>query len=419
MPWRKYKTKQGIHGSIYHVATGVNVRLDARGKWIITVVKGGERKNKTVGDGREALVKAIKAAEQLAEKLGSMAQKVAGDKQEKKSAPDFKSYSKYWLEGNAGRWSPLTYGRYEEVLRLHVLPDKIVRGKKVDEFERSEIKQLLRKVYKKYSPSTVGLVLTTLCGIFDEAIDDKIIDHNPARNLQKKVLPPKRMRNVKAADPFNYEERDVFLVKAEEVTTRKEAMILKVMAYGGFRLGEALAMRADNMSPRQKNYHVDLSFRRGEFFKPKFGKGRTVDLPNFLVEELKAFILELRQESLQAGKGGVVDYLFVDPKEHGEKPYSQRKVQGLVAKVCRKAGMTVRNPHDLRHTYATLMLMAHQSPAYVQRQLGHSSITITVDTYGHWFPNEGREDLEKALRGPVRNKDEKSIYLHMLKSKEA
>ena len=42
--------------------------------------------------------------------------------------------------------------------------------------------------------------------------------------------------------------------------------------------------------------------------------------------------------------------------------------------------ITIRNLHDLRYTYATLLLMAHQSPGYVQKQLGHSSIFITMDT---------------------------------------
>lgn len=63
-----------------------------------------------------------------------------------------------------------------------------------------------------------------------------------------------------------------------------------------------------------------------------------------------------------------------------------------------------RNPRDLRDTYATTattLLMAHQSPAEIMRQMGHSSISVTVDIDGHWFPNVGCEDLEKALRGPV------------------
>ncbi len=412
MPWRKYKPKEGKHGPVYHVATGVNVHLNARGKWIITIFKGGERKNKTVGVGREALTKAIKTAEVLAEKLGAMTQGLPAAQDEKNVAPDFAAYSMKWLEGNAGRWSPLTYCRYEEVLRLHVLPDKIFKGKAINQFERTDIKDLLRNLLKSYSPATVELVHTVLCSVFDEVLDDKLVDGNPARNLLKKILPPKRMRNVKDADPFKPDERDLFLETANEYCTRGEVLILKVMAYGGFRIGETLAMRADNLDIRGKTYHISQSFRRCELNKPKFGKVRTVDLPDFLVDELRAHILDLKRHSLKSGKGGVVDLLFVDQKEGDDMPYSQRKIQGVVAKVCRKAGVRVRNPHDLRHTYATTLLMAHQSPAYIMRQMGHSSISVTVDIYGHWFPNEGRENLEQALRGPVRNPDEKCILLH-------
>jgi hypothetical protein len=46
--------------------------------------------------------------------------------------------------------------------------------------------------------------------------------------------------------------------------------------------------------------------------------------------------------------------------------------------------------------------MAGVSPAYVQKQLGHSSISMTVDIYGHWVPGEGRAGLEAALAGGVR-----------------
>ena len=57
--------------------------------------------------------------------------------------------------------------------------------------------------------------------------------------------------------------------------------------------------------------------------------------------------------------------------------------------------LDVRN---CQHTYATILLMDHMSPAYVQKQLGHHSISMTVDIYGHWIPGEGRERLDKALR---------------------
>ena len=107
----------------------------------------------------------------------------------------------------------------------------------------------------------------------------------------------------------------------------------------------------------------------------------------------------LQKDNLKQGRGQTVDLLFVDPKEAGLWPYSQPKVHGLVKKVCKAAGLAIRNPHDLRHTYATLLLMAHQSPGYVQKQLGHYSISITMDIYCHWIPGEGRRGLEAALGG--------------------
>jgi integrase len=165
-------------------------------------------------------------------------------------------------------------------------------------------------------------------------------------------------------------------------------------------------------------YHVNESYKLKRFKKPKFGKTRILDLPSYLVAELKDYVRYLQKENLKQGRGGGVDLLFIDPTERGLWPYSQRKVQGLMKKVCKASGLAFRNPHDLRHTYATLLLMAHQSPGYVQKQLGHSSISITMDIYCHWIPGEGREGLEEALGGQkfVPNRGEKRIFPHILKN---
>jgi len=238
-----------------------------------------------------------------------------------------------------------------------------------------------------------------ISGVFEEAIDDEIIDANPARGLLKKILPPKRQRYEKDAAPFTRKELVRFLGYAQSACSFTEALMLKVMAHAGLRLGEALAMRMKHLDLDKLSYHVTESYKLHRFKKPKFGKTRIVDLPIFLVEELKDYRVHLKKESLKSGRGGHVDLLFSDPGEKSLWPYSQRKVQALVKKVCKGAGLEFRNPHDLRHTYATLLLMAHQSPGYVQKQLGHSSFSITMDIYCHWIPGEGREGLEDALLG--------------------
>ena len=60
-----------------------------------------------------------------------------------------------------------------------------------------------------------------------------------------------------------------------------------------------------------------------------------------------------------------------------------------------KAGLRRIRFHDLRHTYASLLLAQGESLVYVKDQLGHSNISITVDTYGHMVPGENRDAVDK------------------------
>jgi integrase len=51
--------------------------------------------------------------------------------------------------------------------------------------------------------------------------------------------------------------------------------------------------------------------------------------------------------------------------------------------------------HDLRHTFASLLLQNGESPAYVKEQMGHSSIQVTVDIYGHLVPGGNRQAVDR------------------------
>jgi integrase len=403
MPWRKYKPVTGKHGLSYLISRGIQVRCDKRGKWTIFIKRGGERKNKTFGSGRENLIKALKAAEKVAAHMDSPYNaELAG--QNKPKAPAFREYSEDWLNDNKGRWSEYTYIRYEGILRLYLWPHEILKDKKIDEITRADIKKRLRMLLTTHSPATVELAHTILCSVIQEAVEDGILLSNPAKGLLKKLLPPKRMRNLKDADPFDIEDRDRFLECAERKCSWTEQLILKMMVHAGLRLGEALAMRLCNLDLERMNYYVCESYKQYKFSLPKKGKKRFVDLPSFLAEEFSRYVRHLKKESFKMGRGSEIDILFPDPKESGNCPVSQRKVQSIMKRVCKAAKLRIRNPHDLRHTYATILLMADKSPAYIKEQLGHSSITMTVDIYGHWMPGKGREGLEEALLGRVRKR---------------
>ena len=416
MPWRKYSKKEGVYGPIYYITKGVQVRRIKCGNWVLYMEKDGVRKNRAFGKNREALIEAVNGAEKLVSNMtaakSAQAAKDSQDEAETK-VPKFRKYSNVWLQNNAGRWHANTYQRYEEILRLHILTDTDFKTKRLDEIERQHVKQFLVKLFRIRSAATVETAHSVVHGIFEDAIDDKLAKSNPAKGLLKKILPAKRQRNDKDSDPFDLEERDIFLDHAEQICTLREQFLLKVMLHMGLRLGEALAMKVRHFDFRKMTYHVTESFKRKKFGQPKGAKKRWVDIPAFFASEIKEFILHLKKENLKKGKGGEVDLLFLDPKVNHLFPYSQNKIQGLLKRVCRAAGFRYRNPHDLRHTYATILLMAHMSPAYVQKQMGHSSICITVDTYGHWIAGEGRQGLEEALSGSVRNLGENRILPHL------
>ena len=71
-------------------------------------------------------------------------------------------------------------------------------------------------------------------------------------------------------------------------------------------------------------------------------------------------------------------------------------VRKIMMRILKKANLPLHlTPHCLRHTYASLMLQQGEPVPYVQRQLGHASIQLTVDTYGKWLPMESQAAVDR------------------------
>ena len=376
-----YPQKEGKHGPIYQVADCLFVQLTQYGTWQLVLRKGSDRKKKTFGKGEEELQRAIKAAELLASRL------CMDLTREAYSCRTFGSVAQEWFELNAGRWRPGTQERYECIVRDHLHPLEKMPLEKVD---KAQVKRLLADLLQIRAPKTVEVTHAVISGIFTEANELGYTEVNPAHGLLKRILPSKKKRVRSEPDPFNRQDMEAFLLAAWAKLPGPYPLILETMAMAGLRLGETLAMSGENLDFRNCQYNVTETTRAGRFGPPKSGK-RLIDLDETLVGKLEAHIKKMRTESMAEGKLPN-SYLFPG--------ITQRMIQRAMRRACMSARLRVRNPHDLRHTYATMLLMDHYSPAYVQKQLGHSSISITVDIYGHWIPGEGKKDLTKTLRGP-------------------
>jgi integrase len=130
---------------------------------------------------------------------------------------------------------------------------------------------------------------------------------------------------------------------------------------------------------------VQRNFVRGEFTTPKSKKSRRVDLSR----ELRRTLMELRDkrmlEALMGGRASIADDL-VFPSKAGTVLDPSNLFHYHFLPCLELAGLRRFRFHDLRHSFGSFLIQDGASLAYVKDQIGHSSIQITVDIYGHLIP---------------------------------
>jgi integrase len=184
------------------------------------------------------------------------------------------------------------------------------------------------------------------------------------------------------------------------VREHRLAPLLTLLATTGLRRGEALGLRWSDvdlvegrLAVRQTLLAVNNHLQFGE---PKTQRSRrTVDLDAATVAVLKAHRKAQLEERAEAGLGRPKADALVFTDDQGE-PLHPNVVTRTFAKLIIQAGVPRIRLHDLRHTHSTLSLQAGVHVKIVSERLGHSSVTITLDTYSHAIPGRQRDAAEKV-----------------------
>ncbi len=305
------------------------------------------------------------------------------------------AYAERWL-GQSAHLKPRTLESARDILRLHLLPTfgqvplrKVARG---------AIKSFLTdKLKSGYSANTVRLILAAVRSLLNAAMDDGVIVANPAARLGRAlrlVTPPSvRQEQVKA---LTREQLHLFLETARthpHAYIRRCFPLLLLMSRTGLRVGEALAVQWQDIDWTGRALRVERGFSAGRLETPKSGHGRDVDLSAQTVDVLRRLKVKRAAETLRRGWGELPVWVF--PNEAGQ-PVDPSNLRKTFGKVLKAAGLPGHfTLHGLRHTFASLLLQQGESPAYVQRQLGHASIKMTVDTYGRWLPMGNKAAIDR------------------------
>ncbi|MDR3663191.1 MAG: tyrosine-type recombinase/integrase [Mycobacterium sp.] len=227
---------------------------------------------------------------------------------------------------------------------------------------------------KPLEPSTIKTRFNNVRAVIRAAVGDRFIAHD----ISAKVTLPRRPKASEAMAIPTPAEVGKLLSEADN----HFAAFVALCAFAGTRLGEAAALRVGDIKFLSKEIRIERQVQRAdggavEIRPPKYESVRTVYVPDELLHMLSEHIrLHLPDNNPDR---------WVFPGQ-GEHPLHQNSVGYLWRKARTSAGVD-HVLHDLRHFYASGLINENCDVVTVQRALGHSSATVTLNTYAHLWPN--------------------------------
>ena len=269
-----------------------------------------------------------------------------------------------------------TIDNYRSIVKYHVLPT--LGRKRVDELTVAEVDRLLAaKAASGLSPSTVHRIRAVLSQCLDQGIRWGVTPRNVARLSRS----PKLVR----AEGRTLTPEQARALLASLKGHRNEALYT-LMLSTGLRRGEALGLRWEDVDLMGGVVRIKRSLKRegGHIVTADtktLKSRRAVNLPGPVMELLARYRDQQEKERADLGEAWI-ETGFVFTSSIGT-PIDPRNLYRDFQKVCESAGLSHWHPHELRHSAASLMLASGVKLQVVSQVLGHSSIRMTADVYGH------------------------------------
>jgi integrase len=300
-----------------------------------------------------------------------------------------------------------TLERYSEIVRLHLKPHL---GKiPLHQLRPAHIQRLYAVLQEAGKhPRTILHVHRVLHTALERAVKLEVV----GRNVCDAVSPPKvRPQEI----PVVTEAELAKVLRASEGTRLHIPVLLAALC--GLRRGEILALRWEDvdldrgvLQVRRSLEEVRVDGQRVVRFKePKTGKARAVVLPPLVVEALRRHRKAQLEERLRAGPDWK-DHNLVCPATNGA-PWYPSNFRKAFTDLVRRCGTRAFTFHQLRHTHASLAIRLGADVRTVAARLGHSSPTLTLNTYSHELPGAQEElalRVDRTIRQALQRAQEQS-----------
>jgi len=235
---------------------------------------------------------------------------------------------------------------------------------------------------------TLRKILVTLNQIMAYAVRHGYIDYNPVRDAERpRGQGEEEKLSIRVLMP---EEVHRFL---DSIKNPKYKTLFMLAIMSGARQGELLGLKWSDMDWQNNQIQIKRTYNKQAFYDAKTkASRRKIDLGSKVMTELKKWKLACPKSDL--------DLVF--PNEAGMPINYSNMVNRYFLPVLKAAKIQKIRFHDLRHTYASLLIEQGENIKYIQTQLGHSSPTVTLNVYAHLLKpvnQEAANRLENTIFG--------------------
>lgn len=257
------------------------------------------------------------------------------------------------------------------MMEQHIVP--YFGSKMMSEITASHILTWQNEIMSKgFSDSYLRMIQNQLTALFTHASKIYDLKSNPCKKVKRMGSSDSR-----SLDFWTYDEFKQFIGTVEPGSMYH--LVFDTLFFTGMRVGEMLALTPEDIDLEKNQISITKTYYRTNktdvITEPKTKQSiRTVEIPEFLKREFKAFI-EAHYEM---------------PDDERLFPVVQESVQHKLKHDTEKSGVKKIRVHDLRHSHVAYLINKGVDPLLIKERLGHKDIQITLNTYGHLYPNKQR-----------------------------
>ncbi len=284
--------------------------------------------------------------------------------------------------------------QYDRVKRsINVLSKAPFIYKNIGDIKSEEVQAFLNQMSKEYSNSSIKKFSEQFGQTFKYAFNKGYITRNP----MIEVIRPKSIKKDKEIRAMTIDEESKLVDYLTKHSIKdiyyKNAFLMQL--FMGFRIGEVLALNRGDIDLAHHLIRVNKTLTKladGEVVmsdSPKTQAGnRTLPIPKVI----EPYIVEQMQfsKTLPANEE---ELLFKPPVVHYARISS---LNWQLKNILRKIGVEEFSTHQLRHTYATRSIEAGMSPVVLQKLMGHTDVSVTLNAYTSVFDKYKKDELEKV-----------------------